>query len=106
MVFQSMERPPLVTGPDNVVLVSGTRVSLDIVAEAFRDGATPEEIVQQYPSLKLADVYSVVAYILSHALEVAAYLEERGRAQADVRAENERRHSPKGIRARLLARPV
>jgi hypothetical protein len=31
---------------------------------AFLEGATAEEIVEQYPSLQLADVYSVIGYDL------------------------------------------
>jgi uncharacterized protein (DUF433 family) len=32
-------------------------VALDTVAVAFDRGATPQEIVQQYPTLGLAEVY-------------------------------------------------
>jgi len=84
--------------------VAGTRVTLDTVAHAFERGATAEEIVQQYPVLPLADVYSVLGYLLRHQSEVAAYLATRTEQRATVRTENERRLDPKGIRARLLAR--
>ena len=30
--------------------------------ESFRDGATPEEIAQQYPSLPLGDIHEVIGY--------------------------------------------
>ncbi len=53
---------PLATNTQGVVLVGGTRVTLDTVVLAFKDGATAEEIVQQYPSLRLADVYAVIGY--------------------------------------------
>ena len=46
---------PLETGSDSVIRVRGTRITLDTVWTAFNDGATAEEIVQQYPSLSLAD---------------------------------------------------
>jgi uncharacterized protein (DUF433 family) len=29
---------------------------------AFQDGATAEEMAQQYPSVPLADIYSVIGY--------------------------------------------
>ena len=57
---------PLAMGADGVIRVSGTRVTLDTVLAAFREGATAEEIVQQYPSLALADVYQVIGYALRH----------------------------------------
>jgi len=44
------ETLPLAMGPDSVVRVGNTRVTLDTVVAAFKQGATAEEIVQQYPS--------------------------------------------------------
>ena len=40
---------PLTMDTDGVVRVGGTRVTLDTIIYAFLDGATAEEIVQQYP---------------------------------------------------------
>ncbi len=89
---------------DGVARVGASRVPIDTVIIAFHDGATPEEIVQQYPALTLPDVYALIAYYLSHRDTVDAYLAER-RANSDrVRRENEARHDPTGIRERLLAR--
>lgn len=95
---------PLQTDSDGVMRIQGTRVTLDTVIIAFQEGATAEEIVQQYPSLRLADVYSVIAYYLNWRPEVDAYLRERQQHAAEVRAENELRFNPTGIRERLLAR--
>ena len=95
---------PLKADADGVVRVAGTRVTLDTIVAAFREGATAEEIAQQYPSISLADVYALIGYYLRQAEKVDAYLEQR-RAQAQaVRRENERRFDPQGIRERLLAR--
>jgi len=102
--LEQIETIPLATGADGAIRVGGTRVTLDTVAEAFEQGATAEEIVQQYPSLSLADVYSVFGHLLRHPAKVAAYLSGRDRERATVRQENERRFSPVGVRARLLAR--
>jgi uncharacterized protein (DUF433 family) len=54
------ERLPLTADGQGVIRVAGTRVTLETVALAFERGATAEEIVQQYPTLGLADVYSVL----------------------------------------------
>src|SRR5437870_11279514 len=95
---------PLAVDAHGVLRVGNTRVTLDTVIAAFADGATAEEIVQQYPSLYLADVYSVIGYYLRHPSEIDAYLQQR-RAQADaVRRQNEARFDPHGVRDRLLAR--
>ena len=64
LAIEQTERVPLTADSDGVIRVAGTRVTLDTVAEAFQQGATAEEIVQQYPSLSLADVYSVFGYLL------------------------------------------
>ena len=98
------EAVPLEPGADGVMRVGKTRVTLDTVVSAFREGATAEEIVQQYPSLQLADVCSIIGYYLRRQAEVDAYLHDRRRQAADVRRENETRFDPTGMRDRLLAR--
>lgn len=91
---------------DGVLRVTGTRVTLDTIVAAFDEGATPEEIAQQYPTVELADIYAVISYYLHHRNEVEAYLRERERQGKAIREENESRFPPHGIRERLLARRV
>jgi len=98
------ERVPVQTDADGVVRVGGTRVTLDTLIAAFDAGATAEEMAQQYPSVALADIYSVIAYYLRHQSEVRAYLTRRQREAAELREENGRRFDPSGVRDRLLAR--
>ena len=100
----STQQIPLVTDADGVVRVGGTRVTLDTIVAAFNEGATAEEIVHQYSSLDLADVYSVISYYLRQHLEVEAYLQQRRRQADEVRRQNESRFDPHGVRDRLLAR--
>ena len=49
---------PLETNQHGIVHVRGSRVTLESIVVAFEQGATAEEIVQQYPTLHLADVYA------------------------------------------------
>ena len=102
--FTLTETLPLETGADGVVCVGKTRVTLDTIIMAFTDGATAEEIAQQYPSLQLADIYSVIGYYLRHRSEVEAYLRQRAQQAEHVRQQNEARFDPSGVRDRLLAR--
>lgn len=95
---------PLATDVDGVLRVGGTRVSLDSVIFAFKEGSTPEEIVQQYTTLDLAHVYAVITYYLQHQSEVEAYLDGRRTQREEIRKEVESRFDPQGIRDRLLAR--
>jgi uncharacterized protein (DUF433 family) len=96
--------PPLVEGPDGVVRVSRTRVSLETLVAAFDAGATAEEIVQRYPSLDLTAVYAVIAYVLDHRDEVSVYVAKREHEARALQAEIEAYSPPQGIRERLLAR--
>jgi uncharacterized protein (DUF433 family) len=95
---------PLQADSNGVVRVAGTRVTLETVIAAFSEGATAEEIAQQYPSLNLADIYAVIGYYLRHSEEVAAYLQQR-KVQTDAaRKRNELRYDPQGVRSRLMSR--
>lgn len=105
MTFVIETQPiPLTLDADGVVRVSGTRVTLATIIYAFLDGATAEEIAQQYPSLSLPDIYSVIGYYLNQSAEVNKYLQRREKFAAKVKKQNESRFDPNGVRDRLLAR--
>ena len=46
-----MQPVPLALDVDGVMRLAGARVTLDTMVDAFQEGATAEETVQQYPSL-------------------------------------------------------
>src|SRR5436190_9022462 len=100
----STDPAPLVTDEDGVVRVGGTRVRLDTVIYAFNQGASAEEILQQYPSLALSDIYATISYYLQHRNSVDDYLRERQLEHDRVRQLNESRSDPAGLRERLLKR--
>lgn len=87
-----------------VAYVGGTRVTLDTVILTFLDGATAEEIVQRYPSLDLADVYSTIGYYLHNRSEIEEYILKSSEHSEKIRTLNETRFSPDGVRDRLMAR--
>jgi uncharacterized protein (DUF433 family) len=95
---------PITTDQDGVMRISGTRVPIDTIVDAFKVGATAEEIAQQYPAVALADVYAVISYYLHNMPEIETYLSQRQAFAERVRQENESRYDPIGIRERLLAR--
>ena len=98
------EAIPLNHDADGVVRVGGTRVTLETIVTAFTEGATAEEIAQQYPSVSLSDIYYVIGYYLRRRSEVDAYLGRRRQQAQEVRARNEAQFDPDGIRDRLVAR--
>jgi uncharacterized protein (DUF433 family) len=100
----AMEPIPLSTASDGVIHVAGTRVTLDTVIDTFLTGASPEEIAQDFPVLRLDDIYAVLTYYLRHRDEVEAYLRERRSRAETLRREIETHASQTGLRDRLLAR--
>ena len=100
------EPMPLEVIADGVVRVGGTRVTLDTVVAVFNQGATPEEIVFQYPSLQLADVYAVISFYLRHQQDVEVYLKQRQQRSKEIRRQNETKFNPQGLRERLMARQI
>jgi uncharacterized protein (DUF433 family)/flavin-binding protein dodecin len=95
---------PLRTDAEGVVRVGETRVPLDTVIAAFRLGETAEGIAEQYPSLRLEDIYLVLGYYLDHRDTVDRYIAQREHEAAQLRKEIEAAFDPTGLRARLLAR--
>jgi uncharacterized protein (DUF433 family) len=98
------EPVPLAVDGDGVVRVGGTRVTLETIVAAFSQGATAEEIAQQYPTVSLTDIYTAIGYYLRHRIDVEEYIEKRRRESEAARKEMELSLGPDGIRERLLAR--
>jgi len=46
----------LTRGEGGVFRITGMRVNLDSIVREFKDGATPEQIQEDYPSVTLSDI--------------------------------------------------
>ena len=77
-------------------------VPLETVINTFNEGATPEEVVMQYPALSLANVYQVIGYYLEHRQEIDAYIEQAQTHNAQVRRDNESRFSTVGPARKIV----
>lgn len=97
-----LDAPPFRTDDQGVVRIGSTRVSLDVVVEAFREGASAEEILLRYSGLNLPDIYSTIAYYLRHQAEVDAYLAEEDVEAEAVRREAEEFFDTRRLREKLL----
>ena len=93
---------PLREDDHGAIRVGNTRVLLDLVIQEFREGATPEEIVESYDALELADVYAVISYYLRHPDAIHAYLNRREQEAKAVREMIEASQPPRPT-ARLRA---
>jgi hypothetical protein len=56
--------------------VAGTGVYLDSVVIRFQEGASPDKIVHSFPTLKLSQVYGVIAYYLENEKIINDYIVE------------------------------
>jgi len=97
--------PPLTEDADGALRIGASRVLLEIVIRAFQDGATPETIVQRYPTATLADVYAVISYYLRHKSEIEQYLVGRERQAQEMQQEIRMQQGDvRELRERLEAR--
>lgn len=76
--FRNIEKVPGRCGGRAVI--AGTRIRASLILGWYRMGMTVEEIVQQYPHLRPADVHDALAYAYDHPVEmeeeIAANAEE------------------------------
>jgi len=104
MILQT-KAPPLRQESTGAIRIGKSRVLLELVIRAFDDGATPESIVQMYPTTTLADIYSVIGFYLYNRDEVNAYMVEREQEAERVYEQIKRTQGDlTTIRNRLLAR--
>lgn len=62
--YRNIEKDPARCGGQAVV--AGTRVRVATILTCYRQGMGVEEIVQQYPQIKPADVHDAIAYAYDH----------------------------------------
>jgi uncharacterized protein (DUF433 family) len=81
--YRNIEKVPGRCGGQPVIV--GTRIRAATILTCYRQGMTVEEIVQQYPHLKPADVHDALAYAYDHMeeieIELAADDEESAKAR-------------------------
>ena len=95
---------PVRLDAEGIARVGNTRVRLASVLFLHKQGATPEEIHERFPTVPLADVYASVAYYLHHRAEVDSYLAEHEAEAERVRQEVEARPATKRLRRTLRER--
>jgi len=98
------DAPPLREDLGGAVRVGPTRVTLESVLALYERGESPEEIVEAFDTLPLADVYSVIGCYLRHQAEVDTYLRQIDERWDEIRRKNEADPAYREWRERLLAR--
>ncbi len=92
---------PLRSDATGTVRIGRTRVTLDTVIAAHRQGATPEQIGDGFPSLALADIYATIGYYLRNKAQVDEYLEQRRVEAEEIRRAVEKQCDTRALRASL-----
>ncbi|HYL78009.1 MAG TPA: DUF433 domain-containing protein [Bryobacteraceae bacterium] len=98
------ETAPLRMDEHGVCRIAGTRVTLESVLTPFLEGATAEEMAEQFPSVPLADLYATIAFYLKHRSEVDAYLRDVERQEEAVLRDIRSRFPLTELRQRLIQR--
>ena len=70
--YRNIEKDPARCGGQPVV--AATRIRVAVILTCYRQGMGVEEILQQYPTLKPADVHDALAYAYDHLDEIEAAL--------------------------------
>jgi uncharacterized protein (DUF433 family) len=71
--------PPFRWDEAGGIRIGQSRVTLDSLLATYHNGSTPEEIAVQYSVLRLEEIYTAIAYYLTHQPEIDSYLEQRQR---------------------------
>ena len=69
-------------------IIADTRISVRTVVERVRLGDSPEQIVEDYPPLTLAQVYDALSYYHEHRSEIEAEIAANEEALAWVTRRN------------------
>ena len=95
---------PLAEDASGTIHVENTRVTLDSVVLAYREGASAEEIAERFPAITLSAVYAAIAFYLQNRTGIDAYLKGRETESERIRMQVESRPEAKEFRERRLAR--
>ena len=95
---------PLTQWEDGTIRLTGTRVTLEVLVNQFKLGATAEQLHDSFPAASLQDIYGAIYYYLAHTEAVDVYVREQQKVAADTRQWVESQPGNRGLRERLLAR--
>ena len=99
------EPVPLKYDAHGTVRVGGTRVTLETIVGIYKQGASAEELAQDFPTVPLADIHATLSYYLRHQADVDDYMREVDRRAAEFRSRYEAEFgTQEGLRERLLER--
>jgi uncharacterized protein (DUF433 family) len=87
-------------GPVERIRIKGHRIDIEHVIRFFHEDLTPAQILEQYPTLTLEEVYATITYYLHNREAVDKYIEE-GEKVADGFYQEYLRRGPSPLDKRL-----
>src|SRR5579863_369099 len=87
---------------DGAIWIRGHRVGIDLLLEAYKAGQTPEQIAEEFDTIRLEDVYATITYYLHNRECLDTWLSgiaERFNRESEARAANS---SPASRRLRVM----
>jgi len=76
------------------VRIDGTRITVHRIATLYKQGQSPEEIVQAYPQLSLAQIYSALAYYHANRDEIEKELSAADAQYDELKRQSTSRENP------------
>jgi uncharacterized protein (DUF433 family) len=74
--------------------IEGTRVPVSAIAVCYKQGYLPEEIVQQFERLSIAQVYAALAYYHANQADIDADIAQEQALHEQLAAEQLRTRKP------------
>ena len=68
---------PLILTNDGTIKIRGSRVTLDSIIYSFRQGDSPVQIQESFPTVGLGDIYGAIYYYLEHTDAIEEYLKNQ-----------------------------
>lgn len=91
MTLRTTQTVPLTKWQDGSIRVKGSRLPVDRIIYAHKQGEIPESIFESFPSeaYTVADIYLIIAYYLTNKAKLDRYLAKREKEALKIRKEIE-----------------
>ncbi|MCS7190952.1 MAG: DUF433 domain-containing protein, partial [Fimbriimonadales bacterium] len=95
---------PLRLDENGAIRVGDTRITLETVLTQFQQGSSPEMIVLSFPTLRLENVYTLIAYYLHNRALIDEYLQTARQDADEWFAQLEAQQGTAQLRQQLIER--
>ena len=71
------------------IRIDGTRITVHRIAVLYKQGCSPEQIIETYPHLSLAQVYAAIAYYHANREEIESDLAAQDKRYDELSRESQ-----------------